>query len=43
VQPVIRIDSSHPSGTHTAPQVTAYLSDARAIAAAFAAHDDIER
>jgi len=42
VQPVIRLDSSHPPDTLTAPQVKAYLSDARAIAMAFAAYDDNE-
>jgi hypothetical protein len=39
VQPVIRIDSSHPRDTLTAPQVKAYLPGADAIAVAFAADD----
>jgi hypothetical protein len=39
VQPVIRIDSSHPCDTPTASQVQANLSDVRAITMAFAAHD----
>jgi hypothetical protein len=43
LQPVIRLASSHPSETPAALQVKACLSDARAIAMAFAACNDNER